>query len=321
MVEISKEDLSQMTPDQIAALQKQNCIFCHIINGKVSSKKIFEDDRCIAILDINPANPGHVLLLPKEHYSILPLIPDDLVQHLGQVAKHISQACLRVLRAQGTDIFVANGAVAGQKAPHFMIHIIPRRDNDDVSAFRIPRKRALRESLLRIYEKVLPVSSELLGFKPEKKPVVDAPSSQPAPAGIPQKPGDSVPAAKKQGADLPAGSVPSLRAPSGPLPKLNIDALANAILNKPELTMPSSGSRAASATSPPAHASPSLPSSPQPPSSSRRFVASTHSNRVHAPNCPLARKIKQENRVWFSTKQEALDMGYEECDCVKGGLD
>ena len=113
MPELTPEDLKNMTPEQIAELQKQNCIFCHIISGKVASKKVYEDEKCIGILDINPANPGHVLLMPKEHYAIMPLMPEDIIGHLFMVAKGISHACLRAFKVQGTNIFVANGVAAG----------------------------------------------------------------------------------------------------------------------------------------------------------------------------------------------------------------
>jgi histidine triad (HIT) family protein len=131
-MELTEEDLKNMTPEQIAELQKKNCIFCHIVAGRVSSKKVYEDDRCLAILDINPANPGHILLLPKEHFQIMPLVPEELIAHLLIIAKHLSQSQLRALKAQGTTIMIANGLVAGQRAPHFMLHIIPRKENDGV---------------------------------------------------------------------------------------------------------------------------------------------------------------------------------------------
>src|SRR3989344_253434 len=100
MPELTPEDLKNMTPEQIAELQKQNCIFCHITSGKVASKKVYEDDKCLGILDINPANPGHVLLMPKEHYAIMPLIPEDELKHLSMVAKAISNILLKVLKVE-----------------------------------------------------------------------------------------------------------------------------------------------------------------------------------------------------------------------------
>ncbi|MBN1386507.1 HIT domain-containing protein [Candidatus Woesearchaeota archaeon] len=127
---VTEEELKNMSPEQIAELQKQNCIFCHIVSGRVSSKKIYEDDKAIAVLDINPANPGHILLMPKEHHMIMPQMPDDLINHIGMLAKQLSHAALKALKVEGTDIFVANGAIAGQKSPHFMVHIIPRKEND-----------------------------------------------------------------------------------------------------------------------------------------------------------------------------------------------
>ena len=130
MEQITAEQLRSMTPEQIKELQVQNCIFCHIVNGRVQSRKIYEDDIVYATLDINPANPGHILLLPKEHYSIMPQIPPNVISHIFMVAKALSNAALRSLRCQGTNIFVANGVAAGQKAPHFMIHIIPRKQGD-----------------------------------------------------------------------------------------------------------------------------------------------------------------------------------------------
>ena len=111
-----------MSPEQGAAQAQENCIFCQINSGKVQSKKVFEDEQTTAILDINPANPGHVLILPKKHYAIMPQMKDEEIGHLFSVSKHMSGAVLKALKVEGTNIFVANGQIAGQKAPHFMIH-------------------------------------------------------------------------------------------------------------------------------------------------------------------------------------------------------
>jgi len=121
-----QEKLKNMSPEELAAFQKQNCIFCQIIDGKVPSAKVYEDDTCIGILDINPAVPGHVLLIPKEHFMVMPQMPEEVIQHMFMAAKGISHAILRALKAEGTTVFVANGGAAGQRAQHFMIHIIPR---------------------------------------------------------------------------------------------------------------------------------------------------------------------------------------------------
>ncbi|MBW2982116.1 HIT domain-containing protein [Candidatus Woesearchaeota archaeon] len=134
-----QEKLKNMSPEELKEFQKKQCIFCQIIDGKVSSKKIYEDDICVAVLDINPANPGHLLLMPKEHYQIMPMIPDEELAHLSMVAKALSHAMLKVLKAEGTDIFIANGIAAGQRAQHFMVHIIPRKQGDKLP-LDIPQK-------------------------------------------------------------------------------------------------------------------------------------------------------------------------------------
>lgn len=133
--ELTAEDIKKLSPAELQKLQRQNCIFCHICDGEVTSKKIYEDEQCVAILDINPANPGHVLLMPKNHYQISAQIPRDTLAHLATTTKQISHACLRALKVAGTNIFIANGVAAGQRSAHFMIHIIPRKEGDGVTAF------------------------------------------------------------------------------------------------------------------------------------------------------------------------------------------
>jgi len=134
-----QEKIKQMSPEELKEFQKKQCIFCQIVAGKIQSRKVYEDEKTLAILDINPANPGHVLLLTKEHYSIMPQLPDDEVSHVFMVAKALSNAMLRGIEVQGTNIIVANGIAAGQRAQHFMAHVIPRKEKDGVD-FILPQK-------------------------------------------------------------------------------------------------------------------------------------------------------------------------------------
>jgi len=170
---VSEDELANMSPEQLQKLQKQNCIFCHIISGKVASKKIYEDDKVLAILDINPANPGHILLLIKEHYQIMPQIPDDEISHIFMVAKAISHVCLKALKAQGTNIFIANGMIAGQKAPHFMLHIIPRANVDEIKIFDLPEKDIPDDVSEQIRSGLTNKINELFGIKTEEPIIFD----------------------------------------------------------------------------------------------------------------------------------------------------
>ncbi|MBI2141747.1 HIT domain-containing protein [Candidatus Woesearchaeota archaeon] len=140
---MEEPDISKMSPSEIEELQRKNCVFCHIASGKVPARKVYEDDSCLAVLDINPASPGHMLLMPKEHFTVMFQVPEQLIGHVFIVAKGLSQASLQALQGKGTTIFAANGTAAGQRAPHFMLHIIPRMAGDNIGMY-IP-SRALPE--------------------------------------------------------------------------------------------------------------------------------------------------------------------------------
>lgn len=118
-------------------------------------------------MDINPAAKGHVLLLPKEHYAIMPQIPDKEICHLFLVSKYLSQVLLKTLKVSGTNIFVANGAIAGQRAQHFMLHLIPRKEGDKI----LEIEEKLIDASLRVKVKDLIGSklNSLLGVKKEKQ--------------------------------------------------------------------------------------------------------------------------------------------------------
>ncbi len=124
----------KLTPEQIEFLksqQGQQCVFCAISEGKISAKKIYEDDYLIGALDITPANKGHIILFPKVHYEILAMMKD--VGHLFNVANKISSVVFEITKAEGTNIIVSNGFAAGQKTPHVAVHIIPRFNGDKVN--------------------------------------------------------------------------------------------------------------------------------------------------------------------------------------------
>ncbi len=164
-VKALQEKLKKMSPEELKEFQKQQCIFCQIASGKVQSRKVYEGEKVMAILDINPANPGHVLIFPKEHYQIMPLVPDDEIGLLFGAVKHISQACLKAFKCQGTTIFAANGMAAGQKAQHFMVHLIPRMDNDDLQQLNLEEGEAEKAELSAAYSKLKKRANQLLGIE------------------------------------------------------------------------------------------------------------------------------------------------------------
>ena len=103
-----------------------NCIFCKIVAGGIPALKVYEDDDCIATLDINPATPGHTLIIPKEHHQDLTELNGELIGKLFTVAKNVGEKQMERLDAKGFNVVQNNGTVAGQTVMHFHIHVIPR---------------------------------------------------------------------------------------------------------------------------------------------------------------------------------------------------
>ncbi|MEC8339245.1 MAG: HIT domain-containing protein [Nanoarchaeota archaeon] len=128
-----EEQLSQEEIQKRIEMMKENCIFCKIIKEEIPGKVVFEDDLCTAILDINPATNGHLLLMPKEHYMMMPMVPDEVLGHLSVISKYLSDLLQEAFSAQDVTVYMANGGAAGQQVQHFMMHIIPRYSGDGLN--------------------------------------------------------------------------------------------------------------------------------------------------------------------------------------------
>ena len=107
------------------------CIFCEIINGNIPSKKVYEDDTTLAILDISQTTYGHTLVLPKKHYENILEMPKEEFQDLTGKAQDIAKQVVNNLNAKGFNLLVNTNEVAGQTVMHAHIHIIPRYDISD----------------------------------------------------------------------------------------------------------------------------------------------------------------------------------------------
>lgn len=108
-----------------------DCIFCKIANGEIPSATLYEDEDFRVILDLGPANKGHALVLPKQHYANLYEIPDELAGKAMVLAKKIITRMRDVLGCDGYNVVQNNGEAAGQTVFHFHIHLIPRSVGDN----------------------------------------------------------------------------------------------------------------------------------------------------------------------------------------------
>jgi histidine triad (HIT) family protein len=125
-----------------------SCIFCKIIAGEIPAAKVYEDDKCLAFLDIKPVNPGHVLLIPKEHYPTMVETPDDLVAYLFIKAKALMPVIKQTMQADYVAV-----SVVGVDVPHFHIHLIPRRFDDGLAGFW-PTKTYAEGEMVATAEKI-----------------------------------------------------------------------------------------------------------------------------------------------------------------------
>ena len=103
-----------------------DCLFCKIIDGEIPCHKVYEDDKILAFLDIQPLTRGHTLVIPKEHASSMDKLSQDSAAALGKALPTVSKAVLNVTGAIAYNLVQNNGKEAGMSISHVHVHIIPR---------------------------------------------------------------------------------------------------------------------------------------------------------------------------------------------------
>jgi len=107
-----------------------DCLFCKIIDGAIPSIKVHEDDATLAFMDINPANPGHVLVIPKLHAADIYSVPGEPLAAAIETAGRVARAVKQALNPYGLNIIQANGPGAAQGVFHVHFHVLPRAKDD-----------------------------------------------------------------------------------------------------------------------------------------------------------------------------------------------
>ena len=108
-----------------------DCVFCDILAGERPASVVFRDSVCWAFMDIQPVNPGHVLVIPTRHASGLSDLDATSGNHMFSVARRVANALRDSgLKCEGINLFLADGAVAGQEVPHVHLHVLPRYPGD-----------------------------------------------------------------------------------------------------------------------------------------------------------------------------------------------
>lgn len=130
------------------------CIFCEIIKGNIPSKKVYEDDDVLAILDISQATYGHTLVMPKEHYENINECPKEVLYKVISITQDLNKQIMNNLKAKGSNILTNTNEASGQSVPHLHFHIIPRYDETDTIKIEVTNNEFnLDEVLYKIQAK------------------------------------------------------------------------------------------------------------------------------------------------------------------------
>jgi histidine triad (HIT) family protein len=121
--------------------------------GEIPSYKVYEDDFAFAFLDINPIAVGHTLVLPKVHVTKLADLKSDTLSGWAVALQRVAAGVEKALEPDGLNIFINQGAVAGQVISHLHAHVVPRKSGDDVR-FNMPSVKLSEDEFTRFSEKI-----------------------------------------------------------------------------------------------------------------------------------------------------------------------
>ena len=107
-----------------------NCVFCAIVEGRIPSHMVYEDEKTLAFLDIHPSALGHTLVIPKAHIAQIEDLPEDDARYLFAALHKIVGRIQEAVGAPATTIGINNGRESGQEVSHVHIHVIPRKQGD-----------------------------------------------------------------------------------------------------------------------------------------------------------------------------------------------
>jgi histidine triad (HIT) family protein len=108
----------------------EGCSFCGIVAGTTPAERVYENDSVVAVMDINPATTGHVLLIPKNHSSDLWHVSTEDAQQVMATSIHVARMIREALHPDGLNLVHATGPAAWQTIFHFHMHLVPRYEGD-----------------------------------------------------------------------------------------------------------------------------------------------------------------------------------------------
>lgn len=124
-----------------------NCLFCKIIKGEIPSYTVYETDDIKVFMDISPMSKGHLLVIPKTHYTNILDIDNDTLRKIDDAIREIYPKLKEKLGAEGITRIQNNEL--GQEVKHYHMHLVPRYSNDK---FIETENQEAKNSLAEIFE-------------------------------------------------------------------------------------------------------------------------------------------------------------------------
>jgi len=132
--------------------EDKDCIFCILLAGELEASFVYRDDLCSAFLDIQPVNPGHLLVVPNRHAAYLSDLKEKEGAQIFHVAQHLAAALRESgVKCEGVNFFLADGEAAMQEVFHVHLHVFPRYPGDGFGLkfaptyFQKPERKELDE--------------------------------------------------------------------------------------------------------------------------------------------------------------------------------
>lgn len=121
-------------------MEGSDCLFCGIVSGDVPAQIVDSDEHTVAFMDINPATPGHALVVPRTHSADLFEVSDQDLERTMLAARRLARWMQAALEPDGFNILNSCGAAAWQAIFHFHLHVVPRYEDDPLELPWVPKE-------------------------------------------------------------------------------------------------------------------------------------------------------------------------------------
>ncbi len=130
-----------------------DCVFCKIAVGEIPSHKVYEDEQVLAIMDVGHVNPGHTLVIARDHAADMMELDEEVAAQAFRIANRISKAQMKAFEPDGVTILQANRPAGLQTVFHFHLHVVPRLEDDGMT-LTWPAKMPPQEDLAAYAERL-----------------------------------------------------------------------------------------------------------------------------------------------------------------------